>query len=99
MKKEEYVYQVFENIADGYDAANKRISLGLHMRWKKAAVKRFISAVPQGGQVLDLCCGTGTLALMMSGRDDGNCPLSAPGCARYGAGFLPGDAPNRAPPL
>lgn len=71
MKKEEYVYQVFENIADGYDAANKRISLGLHMRWKKAAVKRFISAVPQGGQVLDLCCGTGDMTeIVLSLRPD-----------------------------
>lgn len=71
MKKEEYVYQVFEKIASGYDAANARISLGRHLHWKKKAVQRLLGAVPAGGHVLDLCCGTGDMAgLMLSARPD-----------------------------
>lgn len=71
MNKEEYVYQVFETIAPGYDAANARISLGRHLRWKKAAVRRLLASVPPGGHVLDLCCGTGDMAaLMLASRPD-----------------------------
>lgn len=71
MKKEEFVFQVFESISDDYDAANNRISLGLHMHWKRRAVKRLLRTVPQGGRVLDLCCGTGDMTeLMLSNRPD-----------------------------
>ena len=31
----EHVHDVFESIADNYDAANNRISLGLHSSWKQ----------------------------------------------------------------
>lgn len=71
MKKEEFVFQVFESISDDYDAANNRISLGLHMHWKRSAVERLLRGVPQGGRVLDLCCGTGDMTeLMLSLRPD-----------------------------
>jgi demethylmenaquinone methyltransferase/2-methoxy-6-polyprenyl-1,4-benzoquinol methylase len=65
MKKEEYVYQVFENIAEDYDAANQRISLGQQMKWKKRAVERLLEYVPVNGAVLDLCCGTGDMTMLM----------------------------------
>ena len=65
MTKEKYVYQVFERVADGYDAANNRISLGRHTHWKHAAVARLLSRVPVGGRVLDLCCGTGDMTQLI----------------------------------
>lgn len=61
MRKEEYVYKVFESIAGGYDAANSRISLGMHMRWKSIALGDMLDLVPAGGELLDLCCGTGDM--------------------------------------
>jgi len=71
MTKENYVYQVFESVADGYDAANERISLGRQRQWKRAAVKRLLSGVPHGGSVLDLCCGTGDMTqLIFEARPD-----------------------------
>lgn len=71
MNKWEYVYNVFQSVAPGYDAANARISLGQHIRWKKAAAVRVLGSVPKNGSVLDLCCGTGDLTeLMLALRPD-----------------------------
>lgn len=65
MNKAEYVYQVFQSVAEGYDAANSRISLGRHLRWKRAAAERILRAVPENGAVLDLCCGTGDMTELL----------------------------------
>lgn len=71
MEKEAFVYQVFEQIAGDYDAANDRISLGLHRRWKRQAVRQMLPLLPQGARVLDLCCGTGDMtALLLESRPD-----------------------------
>ena len=59
--KEQYVYEVFQSIAEGYDSANRRISLMQHMRWKKAAAKMLCASLPAGGRVLDIGCGTGDM--------------------------------------
>lgn len=61
MNKETYVHQVFETIADNYDAANQRISMGMHIKWKKAAVKMFTKTVVPNASYMDLCCGTGDM--------------------------------------
>lgn len=61
--KERQVYRIFEEIAGGYDRANDRISLGLQRRWKRLLVDRLAAETPQGGAVLDVCCGTGDIAL------------------------------------
>ena len=47
-KKEEYVFRVFQNIADQYDSANRRISLGAHLRWKKSAAKSMAARLLEG---------------------------------------------------
>ena len=71
MEKEEYVYKVFQSIAKGYDGANLRISLGLHMIWKKRAAEMLSRSLPQGGRLLDICCGTGDMTeLMLHSRPD-----------------------------
>ena len=71
MDKEKHVYNVFEAVAGGYDSANARISLGLHLRWKRAAADFVLTAVPPDGRVLDLCCGTGDIAaLLLESRGD-----------------------------
>lgn len=59
----EQVHGVFESIARQYDAANDRISLGMHRLWKRqledAALAPCMESSP--GMVLDVCCGTGDI--------------------------------------
>lgn len=65
-KKEEYVFWVFQNIAEGYDRANRRISLGAHLRWKKAAVRNICELLPENPELLDIGCGTGDMLRIFS---------------------------------
>ena len=60
------VQELFEQIAPRYDQLNDLLSLGLHRLWKRQAVAWLR---PQPGQhLLDLCCGTGDLALVLASR-------------------------------
>ena len=60
------VRELFEAIAPRYDLLNDSLSLGLHRLWKRQAVLRL---QPRPGQrLLDLCCGTGDLALLLAER-------------------------------
>ncbi|WOD40663.1 bifunctional demethylmenaquinone methyltransferase/2-methoxy-6-polyprenyl-1,4-benzoquinol methylase UbiE [Nodosilinea sp. E11] len=55
---------LFDRIAPVYDSLNERLSFGLHRVWKRMAV-RWSGAAP-GHTTLDLCCGSGDLALMLA---------------------------------
>lgn len=55
------VRQMFASIARRYDTANEVLSLGVHKRWRREAV-RIAQAAP-GQRVLDCATGTGDLAL------------------------------------
>jgi demethylmenaquinone methyltransferase/2-methoxy-6-polyprenyl-1,4-benzoquinol methylase len=58
------VHALFSRIAPRYDLLNDVQSLGLHRHWKRRVVHL---ARPQPGQrALDLCCGTGDLALALA---------------------------------
>ena len=64
--KRSYVYSVFQSVASGYDEANTRISLGLHKRWKGAAVRTLCAGLPDRPRVLDIGCGTGDMLLLIA---------------------------------
>ena len=66
--KEAQVWGIFQEISHGYDRANTRISLGLHWRWKRMMTSRLIKHLPAGSEVLDVCCGTGDIALEIAGK-------------------------------
>ena len=51
---------MFASIANRYDHGNQVLSMGLHHRWRKAAVK--LSGATPGSRVLDCATGTGDLA-------------------------------------
>jgi len=51
---------MFASIARRYDKGNQVLSLGLHHRWRRAAVKA--SGAKPGDRVLDCATGTGDLA-------------------------------------
>ncbi len=54
--KEEYVHDVFQQIAPKYDRMNNIISFNRHKAWRKFAMRKM--AVSPGDSALDLCCGT-----------------------------------------
>lgn len=64
--KSEKVYRIFEEISQDYDEANERISAGQHQKWKKEMVSQVIRHTGARGSVLDLCCGTGDIALSLA---------------------------------
>ena len=60
------VRDLFEAIAPRYDLLNDALSLGLHRLWKRQALAWIR---PQADQrLVDLCCGTGDLALVLAAR-------------------------------
>jgi ubiquinone/menaquinone biosynthesis methyltransferase len=52
---------MFDRIAGRYDLMNSVMTAGLHHRWRARAVE--LAGVGPGDRALDVCCGTGDLAL------------------------------------
>jgi ubiquinone/menaquinone biosynthesis methyltransferase len=57
---------IFDRIAPVYDQLNDWLSLGQHRIWKEMAIK-WSDAKP-GDTCLDLCCGSGDIALSLARR-------------------------------
>lgn len=55
------IRRMFESVAPRYDLLNRVLSLGIDRSWRRRVV-RMLGLKPQH-RVLDLCCGTGDLAL------------------------------------
>ena len=55
------VEQLFDAVAPRYDRLNDVLSFGLHRQWKRQLVRALKPVA--GEHWLDLCCGTGDLAL------------------------------------
>ncbi len=64
MTKEEYVRGIFNNIAPRYDLLNTVLSFNRDRGWRRFAVAR--AGLVPGDKVLDVCCGTGMLALELA---------------------------------
>ncbi len=60
----EKVRELFAAIARRYDLLNDIMSAGMHRRWKR----RLVELAGDPRDVLDLCCGTGDLALRFHTR-------------------------------
>ncbi|HKT82218.1 MAG TPA: bifunctional demethylmenaquinone methyltransferase/2-methoxy-6-polyprenyl-1,4-benzoquinol methylase UbiE [Solirubrobacterales bacterium] len=60
------VNRMFDRVASRYDALNSVMTAGLHHRWRERAVDR--AELQAGESALDICCGTGDLALELAGR-------------------------------
>ncbi|GAW91887.1 demethylmenaquinone methyltransferase [Calderihabitans maritimus] len=59
--KEEYVHALFSSIAHRYDLLNTLLSFNRDRYWRYFAVKQ--TGLRPGGKGLDVCCGTGKLAI------------------------------------
>jgi demethylmenaquinone methyltransferase / 2-methoxy-6-polyprenyl-1,4-benzoquinol methylase len=60
------VQGMFDRIAGVYDVMNSAMTAGLHHQWRQRAVDR--AEVGRGSDALDVCCGTGDLALELRRR-------------------------------
>jgi demethylmenaquinone methyltransferase/2-methoxy-6-polyprenyl-1,4-benzoquinol methylase len=70
-----HVQSMFGEIAERYDFLNGFLSFGVDRIWRRRAIKS--AAVRANDKVLDLCCGTGDLALAFASE----------GCETTGADF------------
>jgi demethylmenaquinone methyltransferase/2-methoxy-6-polyprenyl-1,4-benzoquinol methylase len=60
------VNRMFDRVAGNYDALNSVMTAGLHHRWRARAADRTL--LEPGDAALDICCGTGDLALELARR-------------------------------
>ena len=58
------VNRMFDRVAGRYDALNSLMTAGLHHRWRERAAAR--TRLQPGDSALDVCCGTGDLALELA---------------------------------
>ena len=54
------VRDMFDRIAPVYDAMNRAMTAGLDRRWRRETARTVVSP---GDRVVDVCCGTGDLAI------------------------------------
>jgi demethylmenaquinone methyltransferase/2-methoxy-6-polyprenyl-1,4-benzoquinol methylase len=62
-----YVRDMFAAIAPRYDRANRVLTAGVDEAWRRRAVVEL--AAPEGGRIVDLCCGTGDLVFHLLKTD------------------------------
>lgn len=64
--EEPQVRAMFDRIAGVYDLINTIMTAGLHHEWRRRAAD--LARVGPGDRVLDVACGTGDLAIELTGR-------------------------------
>jgi demethylmenaquinone methyltransferase/2-methoxy-6-polyprenyl-1,4-benzoquinol methylase len=60
------VNRMFDRIAGRYDALNSLMTAGLHHNWRRRAADE--ARLSPGDSALDVCCGTGDMALELAAR-------------------------------
>ena len=68
-EKRSFVRQLFTQLAPRYDWFNRLVSCGLDQRWRRLALQR--GEVLPTHRVLDVCTGTGDLAILCQARQRG----------------------------
>ena len=64
-EKTQWVLRHFNSVAKRYDLMNTLLSFGIHHLWKRTAIR--IMNLNPGDRVLDVCGGTGDLAILAAG--------------------------------
>mgnify|MGYP001558097638 CR=1 FL=1 len=68
--KRVFVQRLFTTIAPRYDWFNRLASCGLDQRWRKEAL--ILGGIRPGQRILDVCSGTGDLAILVAKRQNGS---------------------------
>ena len=69
MKKEaRQVREMFASIAPRYDFLNHLLSFSMDRFWRRAVIHELAASLPETASVLDLCTGTGDLALELASQ-------------------------------
>ncbi|MCF8069307.1 MAG: bifunctional demethylmenaquinone methyltransferase/2-methoxy-6-polyprenyl-1,4-benzoquinol methylase UbiE [Desulfobacterales bacterium] len=63
-ERKQFIQKLFNVIVPTYDLLNRLLSFGIDQSWRKKAI-RLISPI-ENKRVLDLCCGTGDLSLLLT---------------------------------
>lgn len=64
MPQARVIQQMFAEVAPRYDRANRLLSLGIDRWWRRRTVS--VAGVRPGERVLDVCAGTGDLAIQLA---------------------------------
>lgn len=65
-RKEEYVRELFDDIAEEYDSMNRLVSAGMWGRWQRKFAAS--TGFRPGDRILDVACGTGDLTLLAASQ-------------------------------
>jgi demethylmenaquinone methyltransferase/2-methoxy-6-polyprenyl-1,4-benzoquinol methylase len=65
-----FIQRLFTSIAPRYDWFNRLASCGLDQRWRREALVR--GGIRPGQRILDVCSGTGDLAILVAQCQDGH---------------------------
>ena len=74
-KREVRIRRMFGQIAPWYDFLNHLLSLNIDRRWREKTAKLVPPSGPEAGPILDLCTGTGDLALTYDRAAAGAVPI------------------------
>ena len=70
----EPLYRIFVAVPRRYDLINHVITCGFDKRWRRQAARECLASPP--GRMLDLCCGTGDLAISIVRLAENNVELT-----------------------
>ena len=74
-KREVRIQRMFGQIAPWYDFLNHLLSLNIDRRWRRKTTLLAPPAGPEAGPILDLCTGTGDLAIAYDGAANRAVPI------------------------
>lgn len=69
------LYRLFNQVTPHYDLVNRILTVGLDQRWRRRAARVCLSGRP--ARVLDVCCGTADLVLLLAEEADSETEIVA----------------------
>ncbi len=68
------IHEIFTAVPPRYDLINRIVTWGLDRKWRRRAARECLASRPE--RVLDLCCGTGDLAVELARQSDNRLALA-----------------------